>query len=324
MVDAEFLYQRVDVRSAAYLVLYLFPAGIVIVSFILLRIASLGDVSVNGRNDRLAIALMCGLIAVLIHNLIDFAIFDPGNWSVFWLFVAALAALTHNTTEVPEKTVTFDAPKRLGALTGLLIIALVYLAFVLIPPIRAERLFKRAMVDDVRRIKLIETAIAADGLSSKTAYKSALTFSRVYQRQQVKDRRFLEKALDFSHIAAARNPADFKPWRLLGQIEVLLAVQAEGEQKEKYLKAAFDDVQQAIERYPGSGQLHYNLANLAEQLGRNDAALTHYQTAVEIEDAYRVQFRIMYPERKTVISRLGNTAYTEAKAKIEQLWTDEK
>jgi tetratricopeptide (TPR) repeat protein len=144
-------------------------------------------------------------------------------------------------------------------------------------------------------------------------------FSQAYQQQQVNDKRFLEKAVDFAHIAAARNPADFKPWRLLGQIEVLLAAQAEDEQKEKYLQAAFDDVQQAIKRYPGSGQLHYNLASIAEQLGRNDAALKHYQTAVDIEDAYRAQFRIMYPERKTVISRLGNTVYTEAKSKISEL-----
>ena len=319
LVDAEFLYQRVDVRSAAYLVLYLFPAGVVTLSFVFLRVASLGDVSAKGRNDRLAIALMCGLIAVLIHNLIDFAIFEPGNGCVFWLFIAALTALTHNSEEAPERTVPFDTPKRLGALVGLLIPAFVYLAVALAPPIRAERFFKRAMFDDVRRIKLIETAIAADGLSSKTAYKSSLMFSQAYQQEQVNDKRFLEKAVGFAHIAAARNPADFKPWRLLGQIQVLLAAQAEDEQKEKYLQGAFDDVQQAIKRYPGSGQLHYNLASIAEQLGRNDAALKHYQTAVDIEDAYRAQFRIMYPERKTVISRLGNTVYTEAKSKISEL-----
>ena len=294
----------------------MFPAGVVILSFILLRVASLGDVSGNGRNNRLAIALMCGLVAVLIHNLIDFAIFEPGNWSVFWLFIAALTALTHNATEVSEKTLTFDKPKRLGVLVGLLILAFVYVGVALAPPIRAEGLFKRAMFDDVRRMKLIETAIEADQLSSKTAYKSASMFSQAYQRQQDKDRRFLDKSLEFSHIAAARNPADFKPWRLRGKIEVLLAAQGESDEKEKYLQAALNDVQQAIKRYPGSGQLHYNLAKIAEELGRKDVALTHYQTAVEIEDAYRAQFRIMYPERKTVISRLGNETYENAKSKM--------
>ncbi|MHC4526110.1 MAG: hypothetical protein ACYSU8_11355, partial [Planctomycetota bacterium] len=95
--------------------------------------------------------------------------------------------------------------------------------------------------------------------------------------------------------------------------------QTEGKTKETSLQKAFDDLQQAIARYPGSGKLHSLLANVAEQLGRPEIALCHYQTAVEIEDAYREQFKIMYPERETIISRLGETAYTDAKAKIEEL-----
>ena len=82
---------------------------------------------------------------------------------------------------------------------------------------------------------------------------------------------------------------------------------------------AFDDFQQAVNRYPGSDKLHFYLAGVAEKLNRLDVALCHYQMAVDVEDAYRAQFRIMYPERKTVISRLGNANYDEAKAKIKEL-----
>lgn len=318
LVDAEFLYQRVDVRAAAYLVLYLFPAGIVILSFILLRVASLGDVSVNGQDDRLAIALMCGLVAVLIHNLIDFAIFEPGNWSVFWLFITILAAQMHNTAGLSQDVIMPNTPRRLGLLAGLTLAGIVYLTVVLVPPMRAERFFKQAMRDDVRRVELIETAIAADRLSHKTAYQAAGTFRQVYQQQQTpRDTQLLEDALRLARIAAERNPADFKPWRLLGRINVMFAEQAEGEQKQKYLRMAFNDLQQAVNRYPGSGKLHYLLANVAEQLKQETIALCHYQIAVEIEDAYRVQFWIMYPKRKTVISRLGNDVYIEAKSKIE-------
>ncbi|MEN8126193.1 MAG: O-antigen ligase family protein [Planctomycetota bacterium] len=320
LVDAEFLYQKVDVRSAAYLVLYLFPAGVFILAFVLLRVASIGDVSVHGRNNRLSVALMCGLVAVLIHNLIDFAIFEPGNFGVFWLFVAILAAQIHNTENTPQDTPILDPSKRLGLFAGLALFSILYSAAVLLPPMRAERFLKQAMGDDVRRIKLIETAIAADNFSSKTAYKSALMFKQAYQQQRTnKDPRFLEKAIEFAHTAAARNPADFKPWRLLGRTNMLLAEQADGDKKEKHLQAAFEKLQQAIARYPGSGKLHYDLAAVSEQLKRDDVALCHYQTAVEIEDVYRAQFRIMYPERETVISRLGNAAYNDAKAKIESI-----
>ena len=319
LVDTEFLYQRVDVRSAAYLVLYVIPAAVVIVAFILLRAASQGDKSVGGHNDRLAIALMCGLVAVLVHNLIDFAIFEPGIFGVFWLFIAILVAQTRNQTDVSDTVFVLDRPRRFGAAAGLVVFGIIYLAFVLLPPIRAERHFKRAMGDDARRIELIEKAIATDWLSSKTAYRTAGSFKQAYQQQRGnKDKRFLEKAADFASIAASRNRADFKPWRLLGEIEILLAEQAKGEQKQRYLQRAFGDLQKAISRYPGSGKLHYDLAVIAEQLGRNDIALTHYRTAVKIEDAYRSQFRIMYPDRKTVISRLGETNYTQAKSKINE------
>ena len=318
LVDAEFLYQNVDVRAAAYFVLYLIPAGFFIAAFVLLRAASLGDTATCG--GRLNIALLCGLIAVLVHNLIDFAIFEPGIFGVFWLFVAIMVAQLHNTTEPSQDVLMLNAPKRLGLVGSLIIVCVVYLTVVLFPPMRADSFFKQAMRGDMRRVELIEAAIAADPLSHKTAYEAAGMFKQVYQRQQInKDKRLLEKAFDLAHIAAARNPADFKPWRLLGQIDVIQSEQAEGEQKGKYLQMAFDDLGRAVNRYPGSGKLHYLLANIAEQLNRTDVALCHYQTAIEIEDAYRAQFRIMYPERKTVISRLGNTAYIDAKSKIEEL-----
>ena len=319
LVDTEFLYQRVDVRSAAYFVLYIIPAGVFIFAFILLRAASAGDDSVSGQNDRLAIALVCGLIAVLIHNLIDFAIFEPGIFGVFWLFIAILVAQMHNNTEPPPNTITLEPPRRLGLFAGLLLASIIYLVVVLLQPLRAEHNFKQAMRNDVRRIELIETAIAADPLSFKTAYQAAGLFTQTYQQQTKKDNRFLVKASDFARTAAKRNPADFKPWRLLGEIQTLLAVHTEGQQKQGHLQAAFDDTQQAIIRYPGSGKLHYKQAQIAEQLGQNDSALEHYQKAIEIEDAYRAQFRIMYPERETVISRLGQASYTIAKSKIEAL-----
>jgi hypothetical protein len=320
LVDSESLYEKVDVRAAAYIVLYLMPAVIIMVCFILLRVASVGNSSRGFDNRRLMMALASGMIAVLVHNLIDFAIFEPGTWSVFWLFIAILIAQIHNSAGPTDNVIGFDPPRRTGALAGLILIGIVYLMVVLLPPIRAEHLFMQAVGDDVRRVELIESAIAADSLSFKTAYQAGGMFCQAYQQQGiVKDKRFLEKAAEWAHIAAQRNPANFKPWRLLGRINVLFAEQAEGGQKEQYLQNAFGDLQQAIVCYPGSGKLHYNLANVAEQLGRNDDALAHYSRAVQIEDAYRAQFRVMYPERETVISRLGNTPYENAKANIEKL-----
>lgn len=318
LVDAEFLFQKVDVRAAAYLVLYVMPAVIVVMSFILLRVASTGDVSV-GTNHRLQIALICGLCAVLIHNLIDFALFEPGIWTLFWLFIAILIARIQNTGEYRRDIVTLDMPKQIGAFAGLVLAGIVYLTTVLLPPIHAELLFRRSMQDDVRRISLIEKAIQTDPLSSKIAYQAAGIFSQFYQSQNTKDQRFIEQARRFGVVAADRNPASFKSFRLLARIEGLMAEQADSDVKQKHLQNACEYLEQAIVRYPGSGRLHYDKAVLAEQLGQSEQALAEYKRAVEIEDAYRVQFRMMYPERQTVISRLGNSNYKNAAARIEVL-----
>ncbi|HOL31183.1 MAG TPA: O-antigen ligase family protein [Anaerohalosphaeraceae bacterium] len=319
LVDTEFLYQNVEVRSAAYLVLYLVPAGVFVLAYVLLWAASTGDRSPAGRSDRLNTALLCGLAAVLIHNLIDFAVFEPGIWSIFWLLTAVLMADFHLAGGQTPSVIHLDAPVRLGAAAGLALVCAVYAVGVLLPPVRANQLLKQALRDDRRRIELLDRAIACDPLSPKTAYTAAAMFTQTYRSQRVKDVRFLEKALDFAEIAGRRNPASFKPFRLRGEIYSLLAQQADGTRKTLYLEKAAEAFRMALERYPGSDRMHFALAAAAEQLHQPQTALQHYQRAVEIEDAYRIQFRTMYPDRQTVISRLGHQAYQEAKEKIQTL-----
>jgi tetratricopeptide (TPR) repeat protein len=319
LVDLEFFYQKPDVAAAAYLFLYFIPAMVFVLAFILLRKASVQDAAEGGKSHYLSIALVCGLVAVLIHNLIDFAIFEPGNWSVFWLFAAILMAQIDNAKSETAKTNPLDPPKRMGLFAGLLILSIAYLAVVLLPPLRAEWLFRRAVAAQTQGFELTDKAIAADALSAKTPFQAANMLTQVYQSRGMSDQAFLDRARGFVDIAIERNPADFKPWRLRAKINVIRSEQTEGQAKEAALQKAFEDLQQAVARYPGSGNLHSLLANVAEQLGRETIALCHYQTAVSIEDAYRAQFRIMYPDRDTVISRLGEIAYQEAKAKIKEL-----
>ena len=88
--------------------------------------------------------------------------------------------------------------------------------------------------------------------------------------------------------------------------------------KNNWLEKAFHSALQAVEYYPGSSQFRMNLASIAQQLDKNDIALEQYKKAIEIEDAYRLQFEKMYPG-KEFFSRLGRENYQLAKQKIEQL-----
>lgn len=319
LVDVEFLQQSPDVRTAAYLVLYLFPAGIFVFTYIFLWAATRSEPAVSSRRHDLSIALACGLIAVLVHNLVDFAIFEPGNWLLFWVFAAIIIAEIHNAGENTGSVYTLDPSKRLGLGAGIVLLSIVYLAMALLPPMRAESLFKQFLTGAARKEQVLQNAIAADPLSPKAAYQAAAIYKQTYERHHIKKKDFIDEAIELAPTAVDRNPADFKAWRLLGQINMLLAEQAAEEQKQKYLKVAFDSYQEAVNRYPGSDKLHFDLAGVAEQLGRDDIALCCYQSAVDIEDAYRAQFKIMYPERKTVISRLGEARYTQAKVRIKEL-----
>lgn len=319
LVDLEIFKQQPDVAAAAYLVLYIIPAAIFVLVFILLR-ATFGSGS-EQENDprRLSCALMCGLAAVLIHNLVDFALFEPGNWTLFWLFAAIIIAQVHNSAEQPVRIHQLDFSKRLGLGAGLVIASIAYLSIVLLPALKAEQIFKKALIADTPPMDLIEAAIAADPLSSKTAHQAASLMVQMYQNQGMDNPAVLDRAEMYENIAIQRNDADFKLWRLRARINVIRSEQTEGTAKQAALTKAFEDLQQALDRYPGSDKLCFLLAGVAEQLGKNDVALSYYQAAVDIEDAYRVQFRIMYPNQDTIFSRLGEASYAQAQAKIEQL-----
>ncbi|MHC4388955.1 MAG: hypothetical protein ACYSX1_10145, partial [Planctomycetota bacterium] len=118
--------------------------------------------------------------------------------------------------------------------------------------------------------------------------------------------------------AIRRNGADFKNYERLTEVYVLLAEISDADQRSACLNQAFDSAQSAVERYPGLGRLHLQLAQIAEQLGKTDIALVHYRRAVEIEDSFRDQFARMYPTHE-VFSRLGEQKYQFAKQRMEEL-----
>ncbi len=117
-------------------------------------------------------------------------------------------------------------------------------------------------------------------------------------------------------MAIERNKADFKNYARLVEVYKLLAEHSQRPTGADWLQEAFDSESLAIDCYPGSSQLHIDIAEIAEQLGKNNFALEQYEQAVEIEDAYRKQFEMMYPGKK-IFSRLGEEEYNLAKQRIE-------
>ena len=118
-------------------------------------------------------------------------------------------------------------------------------------------------------------------------------------------------------IAAARNPADYKNFASLTELYSLRA-RLQPEQQDQWLSNAFDAASLAVELYPGDSETHLQLAQIAEKLGRTDTALKNYKAAVQIENDFREQFRVMYPG-KEIFSRLPKEKYEQAKEQLQTL-----
>ena len=167
---------------------------------------------------------------------------------------------------------------------------------------------------------IFDRAVEADPISPRAPYQAAGILIQFYtQSRTLLDVDILTEAMEYARVAQRRNPAAFKPWRRMSEINLLLSERAGENQRHDYIQAAYDNLHQVALRYPGSGKTHYAMGALAEELGLLDQAIQHYQAAVWIEDLYRQQFKVMYPEQERVISRLGNLSYEDAKKRIEQL-----
>lgn len=316
-------------RSAAYFLLIVIPAGIIALVFGLLRFAGAGDASLHRPNTGLIAALACGLGAVLLHNLVDFALFEPGVWTMFWLTAGAgLATLDNHKTDGGFRVVAVGTPLGRGAFVfGPMIVIVMVILWLVIPPVRRGMMFYEALsVPAAQTETVLEQAVAADRLSPEAAVNAArLLMYRDGQRSVVKKPDLLLKARGFAETAIARTPEDPRPRRLLGDVLLAAAENAKDDSEKKaFQEEAYRTQQEAVRRYPGSDMLNYKLGVLAEELGRPAEAIAYLAKTLEIETAYREQFRVMYPDAKEIISRVGPTVYADLLERLERLGGEDK
>ncbi len=309
-----------EVLFYAIFVLYISTAAVFLVGFWLLS----NDIKTTNRlnSEVTSAALICGIAAVLLHNLIDFAIFEPGVSMTLWTILACLIVL-YRRKKSQEKAVkkTNNVSRILTAIAGgLLFSALLYayFAYALIPVARASKLQRQAMSEPEDAHELLAEATESDPLAHSAAKLNGRLYLWQYNQTGKRKALLLQRAAECFRIAIERNKADYKDYEYLAKVYVLLAECSVGSDKEKLLRIAFDTAGRAVAFYPGNGRLRLRLAEIAEKLKNSEIALAQYKKAVEIEDAYREQFRIMYPG-SALFSRLGKEKYNLAKERIRKL-----
>ena len=310
-------------QSAAFFLLIVIPAGIIALVFGLLRFAAAGDASLHRPNTALLAAIACGLGAVLLHNLVDFALFEPGIWTFFWLLAAAGLALTDiDRPDGGFRIVPLaSAPRRRAVLLAAPAVGVILtVLFVVMPPLRRGTLVYRAIrsATPALAVERFEQAVAADTLSPDAAVTAARVL--LSHRAALTDPVLLHKARTFAEIAIARTPADPRPRRLLGDLLLAAAERSDDSDKKKSLQEeAYRALQDAVRLYPGSDTLNYRLGVLADDLNKPREAVAYLETALDIEMRYREQFGMMYPTQEEVISRLGPTACQDLAERLKKL-----
>ncbi len=309
-------------RQAGIIILYIMPVIIFIAAFLL---ASGGETAKMSYSGITIAALFCAVLGVAFHNLIDFAIFEPGVFTVFWVIIACLIAI-YSQTYPREQVVLKPAPfvKILTLAAGLVLIVF-YLNYVVIPVSKtsakiqsANRAIFAGQFEQAHR--LLERASEDDSLSSEALSLNSKLYLHHFKLTSSVNRDFLLQAEKQSLGAIDRNSAAFKNYERLTEVYTLLADISKEQEKTDWLNKAFDNTLFTVEHlYPGCARLRIELAKISELSGKTDIAISQYEKGIEIEDEYRAQFREMYPKREEIVSRLGDKKYQFAKQRIKDL-----
>jgi tetratricopeptide (TPR) repeat protein len=274
-----------------------------------------------GRNITAA-ALWCAAVGVLVHGTIDFAIFEPGVWTTFWVVVACLIAINLRQKSPSQFLLTLPPSTVIPVVAGGIAVIWLCTNYTLIPVAKSTAKIEHAQQAGLQgqfeqAHSLLVAAAKDDHLSPAALYLNGQLYLQQYCDSASKQPHLLLRSESCFADATNRNRADFKNFERLSDVYTLLA-EAPAQPKLEWLHRAYDSAALAIGRYPGSSRLHFKLAKIAEHLDKTNVAIEHYKKAVKIEEDHRRQFQLMYPGRE-IFSRLGEEKYQSAKQQIKQL-----
>jgi len=271
-----------------------------------------------------SISLFAALLAVLIHNLIDFAIFESGVLISFCALLACLMSLnnTHLPSIVHRPSSIVHRLLSVLCLLSTVLCLFFFFTFALLPVAKSTSLINQArrpmsLGQYLVAHNILDAATEADQLSPDAPLTNGRLYLQHFNSPIMPQQQTLDGAEQALFIAAQRNPNDSRCFESLAEVYYIRS-RLFPDQNEMWLNSALNSIQNAVSLYPGEADSHLRLAQIADELNQTDLALKHYQKTVEIEDGFREMFKQMYPGRE-VFSRLGNDKYSLAKQRIQNL-----
>ncbi|MBW8017576.1 MAG: O-antigen ligase family protein [Planctomycetes bacterium] len=275
-------------------------------------------------SEKTGALLFCAIAAVALHNLIDFAFFEPAISTIFWTLTACMVAWQLNKNKQTAAIFQIDKIFRIGAACLTIACTWAFVHFAVTPPVRASllheqvnQMLNRPILDPYTIHQKLSAAAKADPLSTDAPVLHGNILLQQFQTGNAKTPGILHQAVERFTEAAKRDEANYSYYEKLSTAHDLLASQETGRPAKANKEKAAYWMDESIKRYPNSARLHIKAAILAESNEKIAKALQHYKKAIDIEDDYRKIFKVMYPERE-IFSRLGEDKYQQAKQKVKQ------
>ncbi|MHC4440385.1 MAG: O-antigen ligase family protein, partial [Planctomycetota bacterium] len=318
--------ETLDVMIYVIVTMHVAPAAVFVIAFVLYAgpLLKKRDTKSEIRNTHTSLAVFCAVLGVALHNLIDFAIFEPGVLTTFWALMACLIAVDYHTKSRRPVVVRARPFVKVLIVTATLIASCVYFSFVFVPVAKSTTRIRKANIAMLtgrfgQAHKHLEKAAGDDVLNSSALSLNSRLYLHQYEMMLDRDRNSLLSAEACLKNAIERNSAEFKNFERLTDVYRLLSEDSTGQEMADWLNKAFEAASRAVEHYPGCGRLRFKKAQIADEIGKTKVAFEQYTKAIEIEDEYRAQFRQMYPEREDVVSRIDKNMYLYAKERVEEL-----
>ena len=267
--------------------------------------------------------LFCAVCGLIIHNLIDFAIFEPGVSTTFWAIMACLIATDFHRKNAKPFVLKPPLYVKVAIVVIASAITCLYAYDARWRTYRSAAKIRQAnqasfLGEFEQAHSLLAAAAGDDPLSPTASSVNGGLYLHHFEVTGKRDRHLLDAAKENLLEAIDRDNACFKDFERLTRVYILLAEISHGKEKTNRLNEAFETAGKAIKRYPGCGRLHIERAKIAEQIGKTNTAIEHYKKAIKIEDSYRAQFRQMYPQ-EDIFSRLGQDKYDFAIERLKSL-----
>ena len=293
-----------DVGVMLYIAIVMYAAPALIFLFVVwLLDKSLGE---DFDDEIFQAATFCGIVAMLTHNIIDFAIFEPGVMIMLFLTMACFVAISQDRLNRFGWRIEIDRPDAalisIMAVSAFLFVMIVCYKPVLCATARLNEAFASRTLD----VKKVSDAARCDRFDSRLLPFIARVFW--IEAEYANPNENLEIAERYYSMAIRKNSADFKNYMNLARVRRQMADNTQTYRRKVLLTGAEDAYRMALARYPGNADLHLELGKTLFLQDRPDQATAQFEAALQIEQLFRAQFAKIFGDYD-MVSRISPENY---------------